>query len=1143
MDAESDRNKQQELDDLQALRLRERDRLWEYRFVCLLLIVLIGFAGWYIVNTRINRSLRDKLQSILAAKFPNHLVSIDAAHLENGRGIVLEGLAISLREGTSSRVVVRVPRLIAQGNVSLLGLVQGQAPIHRVMVDAVDLSIWPLADGKISLQTLMSDDPLPPDLPIIDIRRGLLRIAHGSDSTDQAMICHDLTVRILQKNKATSGLADNILLTANLSSSNFEKLHLVVDLARDKSRWSMRGRVDELYYSSQWTDKLPEQWKTHLVQLAGFHGYLGAEFEVATTKGMAPRFLIHGKIRDGRLQHPNLPYPLQSLAGNIYVKNNMLQLREATATSGEARFELQADVHGLTVGSSMLALLKVQNLPLDARLYQALPKPIQEQWSKLRVAGSVDADLTLQFDGKAWNPEIVVRTSDGSAHPDIFPYPISGVRGEFHYRDGILLADNVIGTAGGQTVRGSLRLARASPKWLVDLTMASDGPVPIDETLIAALTPRDESPTGLQQFVRSLNAQGSVQLERSRFIRSADDIDNMERSIELSFHGGSIRYQAFRYPIFDIYGRVAVDGEDISLQRLRGRNDSAQIYCEGSVGCTQGGVAKLKLDFDSRNVPLEEELQAALPIGVRELWNHLRPSGVVDRVYATLEKQSPEEELQLAVRIQEDGKDDAAVGRSVNLRPQAMPYLLHNVACDVSYRPGFVQLDRFDASHDLSHIAAQGAFYVGSQGEWNGTLTWLPTTRLNVEQSLLLALPEYMRNPLTASEFRGPLAISGQTLVGSGNNGDDPSVHAWDLQIEIEDGQLAGGALAAGMRGSMHVLGENTSRGPTAKGYLALDSLAVKGIPVTQLTGPIAIADSKLLFGRSASSVEVSPLAARLAASRRQAPVIHASHNQEVGSPVVTASARVGRDSTTTIDASDLVVAQGLPPNVNIETPQLATHDGDLHAKTFDGTLKLYGVHPLLEGQTEVGLALLDARLAEFLADLGENHGNAEGRLWLEAELVGSLMHSNTLSGRGRAWLREASFYQMPVMTHLFRALSVRAPDDGAFESADVEFRIDGDRFPIDRISLDGDIIALRGNGWANLRRELHLDLYAYVGNKSALGAIFGPLVSRNDNATLLQLEVTGTTDQMKFRRAIPLIGSNLQQIFPERVASQNMEP
>jgi len=136
--------------------------------------------------------------------------------------------------------------------------------------------------------------------------------------------------------------------------------------------------------------------------------------------------------------------------------------------------------------------------------------------------------------------------------------------------------------------------------------------------------------------------------------------------------------------------------------------------------------------------------------------------------------------------------------------------------------------------------------------------------------------------------------------------------------------------------------------------------------------------------------------------------------------------------------------------------------------------------------------------------------------------------------------MKDANFFEMPMMLRLFRVLSVKPPDDGAFESADIEFRIDGDRVPIDRISLDGDVLSLRGSGWTNLRKELQLDLYAYVGRRSALAAVLGPLVSQNDNATMLQVEVTGTSDNPQFRRSFPLMGNSLQQVFPDRVSPRS---
>ncbi len=125
--------------------------------------------------------------------------------------------------------------------MNLVGLVQGHVPIERVTLDAVDLSIWPLADGRTSIQTLFRDGPLPADMPFIDIRRGLVRIAHAESASEQEMICHDLTVSVRPKRITVPHEKEAVTLVAQLSSSHFTKLHMVLDLAKDKSRWAMRG--------------------------------------------------------------------------------------------------------------------------------------------------------------------------------------------------------------------------------------------------------------------------------------------------------------------------------------------------------------------------------------------------------------------------------------------------------------------------------------------------------------------------------------------------------------------------------------------------------------------------------------------------------------------------------------------------------------------------------------------------------------------------------------------------------------------------------------------------------------------------------------------------------------------------------------
>jgi AsmA-like C-terminal region len=1147
MDAGSNKRTNLVETDSQAVRLRERDRVWEIRFVWFLLLTLVSLGTYHYLHSRVDDTLRGRILNLLAAQFPKHLVALDSAHLEPGRGILLEGLTIALPTPTGPRVVARVPRLVAQGDIQLIGLVQGDLPIIRVSLDAVDLSLWPMPDGRTSIESLSSPKPIPQNLPPIEIRRGLVRVSATSDADDQELILHDLNVSIRSNaRKSTTGRVDGAIATnqveqhsasdpflessvdviATVSSSYFTKLHVQVALSNDKQSWNVRGEVRELFYTSQWVDRLPKQWSEGLAQLNGFNGHIGAQFGIEKKdRNELVQYSFIGQIQNGRLQHPKLPYPLEDLAGTLHYRNQLLQLRQATARSGQATFRLEADVHGLAVGSPMVAQLHAKNLPLDERLLRAIPRPIQEQWIKLNLAGVVDTELTLQYDGIRWTPEIVVHARNGSVNADIFPYPLTQVQGDFHYRDGILISDAMTAMAGGKVIRGVLRLARASPRWLVDFSVSSDSPVPIDETLIQALTPRGEPPNSLQNFVHSLAPRGAVHIEQCRFVRNADDIHSISKSIELSIYGGALRYSGFRYPMVEVQGHISVENQTIRLQRMKGRNDSARIQCEGKVECQGNRLTDLELGFAVLNLPLDEELHSSLPESVRNLWSHLRPSGVVDHVDVKLAQHGADQPLEVDVRLQEDGKDDAVAGRSVSMLPLSLPYLLNNVSCDLRFRPGVVELLRFGASHDLSRVAAQGDFQVRQDGTWNGILTWLPTTRLNVDQSLLVSLPEYMRAPLMATEFRGPMGITGQTLVASNNATGEPSVQAWDIALEVEDGQLARGSLATGIRGSLHILGENSDHGPVAKGYMTIDALAVRGIPVTNLTGPFAISDSKLFVGRLAKSIDVAPLATRLASYRSSTSIALAS---------ATLPAANKHPNAVSLDHP---IPLGARSN---ELPILDVRDDDLKAKALSGTMYAYGSHPLIEGQTELKLALADADLAGFLGDLGENHESTSGRLWIEGRLAGSLMHANTLSGSGNAWLRQANFYQMPVMTRMFRVLSVKPPEDGAFESADVQFRLDGDRIPIDRISLDGDIISLRGDGWTNLRREIQLDLYAYVGNRSPMAVVFGPLISQNDNATMLQLEVTGTTDKMEFRRNIPLMGTSLQQIFPERVATPN---
>ncbi len=97
----------------------------------------------------------------------------------------------------------------------------------------------------------------------------------------------------------------------------------------------------------------------------------------------------------------------------------------------------------------------------------------------------------------------------------------------------------------------------------------------------------------------------------------------------MELHGASCRYFRFPYAVHDITGRVRLAGGVLHLDGLVGRHGSALITGRGRVLSTEAW-AGLDLTFDATNVPLDNELLAALPADYQRLWREVQPVGLCD---------------------------------------------------------------------------------------------------------------------------------------------------------------------------------------------------------------------------------------------------------------------------------------------------------------------------------------------------------------------------------------------------------------------------------------------------------------------------------------------------------------------------------
>lgn len=1113
------------------------------RWVALLLLAAVAWSGYHLLIDRVDHQLTSEIAKQLRRQFPNHYVAVDRARLVQGQSITVDGIRISRATDRGLRDVLRVGRVVCEGPLDVVGLIQGQLPVERVVVDGLEVCAWPTSADRWSVQELSSGRPMGGRIPTLEVRSGLLRIGQETGGQEREIICHDLQIMAIADPASASTAhpvgssallastheptASDLIVQASVASSYFAKATVEARISHDRTMWALKGLVQGLEYSNRLAEQLPESVRSSLGFASGFSAEIDVALAANNARGAVSVEAL-ANLHDGRLLHPQVPYPLEQLTAEVRVHDQQIQLRNGRARSGRAEIQLECDIHGWKVGSPMNASVAIQNLALDEQLYRALPLAVQDQWNRLGISGIVDASATLAYDGVRWNPKVHVRAKDGGIHADYFPYPVRNLQGDFYYEDGRIQAPQLTGTAGGKQLHGALTLQRAQPKWLMDLVLSSTGPIPIDEALLNALTPRGAAPSGFHRFVHSLHPTGTVLLRRGRFTRSAERPDIISRSLELTFSECTVKYDNFHYPITEVHGQATLDNDRLILREFVGRNDSARIKGDGVGTCRDSNLESIDLIFSAFDVPLDDELQQALPPSARNLWEQLQPSGTMDRIAVQIRRQRANEPLDLRVEMVEEASGVGA-GRSVSLRPKSFPYSINDVSCAIDYRPGRIDIRSLSGAHEMSRIQTEGQIRLHSNGTWDGQIRCLPPSRLMVDQSLLSCLPQVLRDPMTRMNFRGPVGVVGTTQVASLSTQSNSLLRSWDLNIDLEDAQLGQG-LAAGIRGSLAVAGENNENGTVSYGRMAIDAMSVRNIAVTGLEGPFVFDGRELLLGRDAAAWQATH---SVRTREAVAGLTIVDPNVVLASAGSRASSSNGASTPATMDNRNNAPPKWLSQPIQPleEVPTLDVREGDLRARTLSGTMFISGVEPLNGERARYRLRLVDADFHGMLVDLGETHTEATGRLSVQLDLQGSAHNLSSMEGSGKAWLRGSKLYELPFMIKLLGSLSVR-PDDSAFNSADITFSIDGDRIPVSDLQLDGNLVSMRGSGWVNLRRELSFDLYANVGRHSVVGAMVRPF-TQHRAANLMRIQVSGTTANPQMIKSVPLMDS-LENVFPE---------
>ena len=821
------------------------------------LVVLAALGGaifvaakYYCVD-RLNEEIRVRVEKQLRESYPGLTISIRSARRIAGQGVELRGVQFAEAEGELP--LVHIDELFAECDTRLPDFVTKPPTIVRLHLQRPKLRAQRLPDGTWNLARLMPLPSLggsgaPPPATISDASIEIL------DPTQQQAA--PLTLRNIELTiepqpivAPNSGAPIGTLLhvRGTLAGDHVEKVEIDGTLDPKTARLSVKGSVAGLEFSPRLKSALPHELAMVLTPLSTVRGRTMFTFAVErdgqnpASQALPPvRFVVSGKISDGRVDDARLPEPLSDVEATIRADNSGVTIKNLSARCGETSLTLNAQLFGFTADCPLRLDVEAKKLTLERLPLASLPAAVGDVFTHYAPRGTIDLSGRLEFDGTRWRPDVTLRCRDLSVQYDKFPYRLVGGTGTVELKqDQLTLRLRLL--AGSQTIQCRADVRRPGPNFSGWVEVQSEGPLAIDERMIAALDAK------AQRIVRPFRPRGNFSFQS--LLQRAEGETEVHKKLLLTMHDCSIQHERFPYPIDKVNGSLQLTDRDWLFRNLTGRNDSAYITGEGSWIDQPADGNQLVIRFTANDVPLADELRTALSPGAQRLWANLRPRGNIDHLVVGMKFSLQRGRIAVDVQGEKWPPGQNVEGRAISIEPTWFRYRLDNLIGGIRYQEGTIELTGLEAAHGNAAIAAAGVVRVLDDGGCRLQLSRLSADRLEIDHDLLTALPPGLGQGLSRLNLAGPInMLGGLGITVHGQNGAKPELD-WDLTFDLENGRLATPTPVEHIHGGIRLVGQSGPQGMASRGELSIDSAIVRDVQLTRIAGPVFLDAQRLVFG------------------------------------------------------------------------------------------------------------------------------------------------------------------------------------------------------------------------------------------------------------------------------------------------------
>jgi hypothetical protein len=260
------------------------------------------------------------------------------------------------------------------------------------------------------------------------------------------------------------------------------------------------------------------------------------------------------------MAYAGFPYPLSNVSGSIRMDRGHWTIRDITGSNDTGVVRCNGMlVPGADNDGELTLQLAGTGVVLERELRDALPAGVRQIWDDVDPRGNAEFSATVRHHVKARRTEVEIEaTPQGdtvSIEPAWFPYRLEHLRGQLHWKDGLLTFEQVRGTHDRTTVTAG-GVCRFVPGggWHVSFEELSADRFRADHDVLQAL------PVGLQQAISAVDLRGLLSLAGSLDIHSTAGSPAASWDMQLDVEQGSLDVGT---PIEHVHGGI----------RLRGQSD------------------------------------------------------------------------------------------------------------------------------------------------------------------------------------------------------------------------------------------------------------------------------------------------------------------------------------------------------------------------------------------------------------------------------------------------------------------------------------------------------------------------------------------------------------------------------------------